>query len=393
MTARTAGTRRVLTAGAGLLILLLAAGAGYYWRFVREIPVRTAAPEQNVEVRVFGIGTVEAQIVSKIGFQIGGKVVAIKADQGDLVPAGALLAKLDDEAQRAKVSKSEAAQRQAAANLAKIRAQRERAEISYQQKKNVNARRQTLAVRGTVSQEAAEDAQAAEEIALGDAKVIEADSGVAAVQQDDAASQRQFESVVLAQHELLAPFDARVIGRHKELGSIVNAGEPMFTLVAPDSIWVKAYVDEARAGGLGAGQRAFVRLRSEPDRVYQAEVVRIDQENDRITEERRVYVRCRACGPQHQLRFLGEQAEIEIVRTVIPSGLFVPLKSVEADDGRSGTIWLLRQGRLAKHRVELGERLIDGRVRITSELAGAPVVDDRPDLREGRAARATGHGS
>lgn len=393
MTARTAGTRRVLTAGAGLLILLLAAGAGYYWRFVREIPVRTAAPEQNVEVRVFGIGTVEAQIVSKIGFQIGGKVVAIKADQGDLVPAGALLAKLDDEAQRAKVSKSEAAQRQAAANLAKIRAQRERAEISYQQKKNVNARRQTLAVRGTVSQEAAEDAQAAEEIALGDAKVIEADSGVAAVQQDDAASQRQFESVVLAQHELLAPFDARVIGRHKELGSIVNAGEPMFTLVAPDSIWVKAYVDEARAGGLGPGQRAFVRLRSEPDRVYQAEVVRIDQENDRITEERRVYVRCRACGPQHQLRFLGEQAEIEIVKTVIPSGLFVPLKSVEADDGRSGTIWLLRQGRLAKHRVELGERLMDGRVRITSALTGAAVVDDRPDLREGRAARATGHGS
>jgi HlyD family secretion protein len=393
MTVTTAGARHTLRAGIGLFMLLLAAGAGYYWRFVREIPVRTAAPEQSVEVRVFGIGTVEAQIVSKVGFQIGGKVVAIKADQGDLVPAGALLAKLDDEAQRAKLSKSEAAQRQAAANLAKIQAQRERAEVSYQQKRNVNARRQTLAVRGSVSQETAEDAQAAEEIALGDARVIEADSKVAAVQQDDAASQRQLESIVLAQHALTAPFDARVIGRHKELGSIVNAGEPMFTLIAPDSIWVKAYVDETQAGGLRAGQPAFVRLRSEPDRVYQAEVVRIDQENDRITEERRVYVRCRACGPQHPLRFLGEQAEIEIVKTVIPSGLFVPLRSVEAYDGRSGTIWLLREGRLARHRVELGQRLIDGRVRITSELAGAPVVDVRPDLREGRAARATGHGS
>ena len=82
--------------------------------------------------------------------------------------------------------KSEAAQRQAAANLAKTEAQRARAEITYQQKKNVNARRQTLASRGSVSQEAAEDAQAAEEIALGDAKVIEADTKVAAVQQDDA---------------------------------------------------------------------------------------------------------------------------------------------------------------------------------------------------------------
>lgn len=379
--------RRALKAGIGLLVLLLGTGAGYYWRVVREIPVRTTAAEQNVEVRVFGIGTVEAQIVSKVGFQIGGKVVAVKVDQGDFVPAGALLAKLDDEAQRAKVRKSEAAQRQAAANLAKIQAQRARAEVSYQQKKNANTRRQTLAVRGTVSQEAAEDAQAAEEIALGDAKVIEADSRVAAVQQDDAASQRQIESVVLAQHELLAPFDARVIGRHKELGSIVNAGEPIFTLVAPDSIWVRAFVDEARAGGLGPGQHAIVRLRSEPDRVYHAEVVRIDQENDRVTEERRVYVRCRACGSQHQLRFLGEQAEIEIVKKVIPSGLFVPLSSVEAYDGRSGTIWLLQDGRLAKRRVELGERLIDGRVQITSAFTGALVVDGRSDLREGRAAR------
>jgi HlyD family secretion protein len=385
--------RRALRFGIGLSVLLLAGSAGYYWRFAREIAVRVAVPEQNVEVRVFGIGTVEAQIVSKVGFQVGGKVVSIKADQGDLVAAGALLAQLDDDAQRAKVRKSEAAQQQAAANLAKIRAQRERAEISYQQKKNVNARRQTLAVRGTVSQEAAEDAQAAEEIALGDAKVIEADTRVAAVQQDDAASLRQLESIVLAQHALHAPFDARIIARHKELGSILNPGEAMFTLVAPDSIWVKAYVDEARAGGLKTGQLAFVRLRSEPGRVYQAEIVRIDQESDRVTEERRVYVRCRACEPQHQLRFLGEQAEVEIVKAIIPSGLFVPLRAVEAYDGRSGTIWLLQDGRLARRKVELGEHLIDGRVRITTELTGALVTDDRADLREGRAARAAGHGS
>lgn len=388
MTASTVGAKRAFRAGIGLAVLLLAAGAGYHWRFVREIPVRTAAPQQDVEVRVFGIGTVEAQIVSKVGFQIGGKVVAVNADQGDFVPTGTPLAQLDDAAQRAKVRKSEAAQRQAAANLARVQAQRERAEVAYQQKRNVNARRQTLAVRGTVSQETAEDSQAAEEIALGDARVIEADSKVAAVQQDDAASQRQLESVVLAQHELSAPFDARVVARHKELGSIVNPGETMFTLVAPTSIWVKAYVDEARAGGLSVGQRASVRLRSEPDRVYQAEVVRIDQENDRVTEERRVYVRCQACGPQHQLRFLGEQAEVEILKKVIPRGLFAPLKAVEAYDGRSGIVWLLHDGRLARRKVELGERLMDGRVEITSDIAGTVVVDDRADLREGRAARA-----
>lgn len=368
-------------------------GGGTYWRLVREIPVRVALPEQNIEVRVFGIGTIEAQVVSKVGFQIGGKLVAFEADQGDFVKAGALLAKLDDASQRAKLRKSEAAQRQAAANLAKTQAQRERAQVSYQQKKSVNLRRQTLAGRGTVSQEAAEDAQAAEEIALGDVKVIEADTNVAAVQQDDAESQRQIDAVVLAQHELRAPFDARVIARHKELGGVANAGEAIFTLIAPDSIWVRAYVDEALAGGLSVGQRAITRLRSEPDRLFETELVRIDQENDRLTEERRVYVRCRVCNPEHQLRFLGEQAEVEIVKKMIPNGIFVPLKFVQGYDGRSGSIWVLQDGRLAKRRVPIGERLLDGRVQVASDLPGRVVIDDRADLREGRAARAHDSGS
>jgi HlyD family secretion protein len=381
---------RSLKIVAALAILTLFVGGAYYWRYVREIPVQTAALEQNVEVRVFGIGTIEAQIVSKVGFQIAGKIVQIDADQGDVVKAGTVLAKLDDESQRAKLRKSEAAQRQAAANLAKTMAQRDRAEVTYQQKKSVNLRRQTLVGRGSVSQEAAEDAQAAEEIALGDAKVIEADTKVAAVQQDDANSQRQIDAVVLAQHELLAPFDARVISRQKELGGVAAAGETVFTLIAPDSIWVKAYVDEALAGGLKVGQHAVVRLRSEPDRQYDTEIVRIDQENDRLTEERRVYVRCRVCDPQHQLRFLGEQAEVEIIKKVISSGRFVPLKFVDGYDGRSGLVWILQDGRLARRRVQLGERLLDGRVEISPEVSGEIVIDARGDLREGRAARTVG---
>jgi HlyD family secretion protein len=189
---------------------------------------------------------------------------------------------------------------------------------------------------------------------------------------------------------LRAPFDARVIARHKELGSIAAIGEPVFTLIAPQSIWLRAHVDESLAGGLALGQTAFVRLRSEPANVIETEVVRIDQENDRVTEERRVYVRCRKCDPRHEVRHLGEQAEVEIVKAVIPSGLFVPKKFVERYDGRSGDVWILQDGRLAKLRVELGERLLDGRIQIVSTLPEgvSVVIEDGAGLREGRAARA-----
>jgi HlyD family secretion protein len=374
----------------GLLALLVVAGGVLYWRAASEIAVRVAVAQTNIEVRVFGIGTVEAQVLSRVGFQVGGKVASVHGDQGDLVSAGTLLAKLDDDAQRAKLLKSEAAKRQAAANLVKVQAQRNRVDAAYQQKKSINLRRQTLAGRGAVSQEAAEDAQAAEAIALSDLKVSEADAAIAAVLKDDAAAQYQLDAVVLAQHELKAPFDARVIARLKEPGSVANAGEAVFTLIEPQSIWVKANVDESLAGGLTIGQTAYVRLRSEADRLVEAEIVRIDQESDRVTEERRVYVRCKACVPQHQLRFLGEQAEVEIVKSVIARGLFVPLRLIEGYDGRSGTLWVIENGRLAQRRLELGARLLDGRIEVKSEIpaGGALVIDHRPDLRAGRAARA-----
>jgi len=247
----------------GFAAVAMAVSGAYYWRMVHEIPVRIAMLERDVEVRIFGIGTVEAQVVSKVGFQVGGKIVTVNADQGDFVKAGTLLAKLDDAAQRAKLMKSEAAKRQAAANLTKVQAQRSRAEATYQQKKSVNLRRQTLIERGSVSQEVADDTKAAEEIARSDVNIVEADAAIAAVLQDDAAAQHRLDAVVLAQHELRSPFDARVIARHKELGSVANAGEAAFTLIEPGTIWVRAYVDESLAGGLAVGQTAFVRLRSE----------------------------------------------------------------------------------------------------------------------------------
>jgi len=42
--------------------------------------------------------------------------------------------------------------------------------------------------------------------------------------------------------------------------------------------------------------------------------------------------------------------------------------------------------------VQMGERLLDGRIQISSDPQGQIVIDDRADLHEGRAAR-TDNGS
>ena len=79
------------------------------------------------------------------------------------------------------------------------------------------------------------------------------------------------------------------------------------------------------------------------------------------------------------MRFLGEQAEVEIVKRTIPAGLFVPLRLVEGYDGRSGLVWIVENGRLAQQRLQLGDRLLDGRVHVLSDLPAnvSIVIDDR----------------
>mgnify|MGYP000898509207 CR=1 FL=1 len=380
--------KRWLMISAGCVVVL-AAAVFVYVRAYKPLDVKVAEIERNVEVRVFGVGSVEAQVVSRIGFQIAGRIVSLAADQGDVVAANAELATMEDSAQRARVSKAQVANAQAEAALAKARASLHRSEVAIQQKATINQRRQSLVGSGAVAREVADDAQANEAYARSDNEVAKADVLVADAARRDVAASLAIERVTLDQHRLVAPFDGRILSRLKEVGTIVAPGEAVFSIVDPRKIWVRAYVDEALAGGLAVGQTAYVRLRSEMSQRVEAEIVRIDAENDRVTEERRLYVRCRACNPQHQVRYLGEQAEVEIVKAVIPEGLFVPLRAMQGFDGRSALVWTLKDNRLGRRRVALGERLMDGRVAVAEPLAvGEQIVAsvDASGFRVGRPA-------
>ena len=110
----------------------------------------------------------------------------------------------------------------------------------------------------------------------------------------DAKAQQQQEAATFDFHTLAAPYDAMVIARQKELGSALAAGEPVFTLIDPKSVWVLAYIDESKAGEIRVGEPAEIVLRSLPGQRFQGRVARIEPESDRVNEERRVAGRVRS---------------------------------------------------------------------------------------------------
>lgn len=237
-------TKYALTA-VGILAVAVVAALIYS---NHPINVQLATIERNIPVRVFGLGTTEARVLSKVGFEVGATLTELRADHGDHVSKGQMLARLNTGEQDAKVGKARAALLIAEVNIAKSAASTEKARAVFIQKQETNRRKQTLAGRDVVSQQAAEEAIRDEAVAKADVTVAESEAESARAQLVDARAQLQYEETMLRHRTLVAPFDAVVIERHKELGSVVKAGDPIFTLIAEGSYWGLAYVDEARAG-------------------------------------------------------------------------------------------------------------------------------------------------
>lgn len=353
------------------------------------INVQLATIERNIPVRVFGLGTTEARVLSKVGFEVGATLTELRADHGDHVSKGQMLARLNTGEQDAKVGKARAALLIAEVNIAKSAASTEKARAVFIQKQETNRRKQTLAGRDVVSQQAAEEAIRDEAVAKADVTVAESEAESARAQLVDARAQLQYEETMLRHRTLVAPFDAIVIERHKELGSVVKAGDPIFTLVAEGSYWGLAYVDEARAGFIEEGQPVEARVRSRPLETFTGRVVRIGLESDRVTEERRVYLR----GENPPARvYLGEQVEFWITVANLDKALLVPSAAVHGYDGRQGTVWTVEDERLQHRLVQFRHRTEDARLEIVGGLPENARVVTRLEsgMREGRAVRVAG---
>lgn len=371
---------------AGIALVAIASASAVWALRHRPLDLPVARAEQDVPVRVFGLGTMEAQVTSRIGFEVAGTLVAVLADHGDRVVAGQILAQLNPTAQQARVARSTAGLQSAEAQQLRVAAALERAAAQAQQKRSLASRRRELAARGNASVEVAELAETEAVIAAADLAVARADLAVARAALADAQAGLLAEQTTLAKHSLAAPYNALVVGRQREPGTALAPGEVVFTLVDVASLWALAHVDEGRAGQIREGQPAMLRLRSLPGEAFAARVVRIGLESDRVTEERRIHARCATCPPQI---ILGEQVQLEIETGRLLAARLVPEAAVEGFDGATGRVWTIEAGALRRREVRFIARTLDARLALDPALpeALAVVTQVSGAMQEGRAAR------
>ena len=380
------GRRPLLTSI--VLAIIVVAGTVAWTSLFRPIGVQVSQPQRDVLVQVFGLGTVEARITSKVGFKASGVLVELRSDVSDRVQKGAVLARLDDREQTARVGRAKAAGEQAEANLQRAMANVQKAQANYANATNIKERRQKLFESNSASIETAETAKTAQDAALADVNLATSDVAVARAAISDAKAQLQQEGATLDFHTLTAPYDAMVTARLKELGSALGAGEPVFTLIDPKSVWVLAFIDESKAGEIKVGASAEIVLRSRPNERFRGQVVRIEPESDRVNEERRIAI---AFDQLPDDFHLGEQAEVYITVVRLTQALLAPEAAIVGLGKNHGSVWTVENGYLQRREVTLGHRLLDGRYEITGGVSDKAVVVTklRSGLRVGRAAKSS----
>jgi HlyD family secretion protein len=346
------------------LAVLAACGITLKMTLLAPAKVKVVGIEKrDLTAQIYGNGTVEAKVVVSVSSKITGRIVELYADQGDQVKKGQLLAKLENDDFRHQEQQSEAGLSRSAAalNVEQTTLQKARTNLALAEK---NARRfKALAAKNLVSKLEADQYETAWQVAR--EEVSRSQAAVEAVKMEQQASRAGvgFARSKVADTIIYAPQDGIIITRDLEKGATVSPGMSIFTLAAPQTVWVKANVDESQLKGVAVGKKAMITLRSSPTEQLSGHVARLGHQSDRVTEELEVDVAF--AEPRKSFR-LGEQADVYIVADMKKAAASLPSAYIVTKDKKRG-VWLVNNGKLVFREVTTG---INDRRNFTEIIAG-----------------------
>lgn len=301
---------------------------------------------------LFGVGTVEARQLHRLGPVAPGRLLRLSVQVGDAVKAGQVLGEMDPVDSDDRLRSQQAQVQRAAAVVADTTA---RHAFAQQQ-----ARR--------YEQMLAEKATSEELLAARRQDLQLATSALAAAREDQARAQSDLQALRTqrASLRLVSPVDGLVTARDAEPGTTLVAGQMVVEVVDPTSLWVNTRFDQASAAGLAAQQPAQVALRSRRVQALAGQVLRLEPRADAVTEELLAKV-VFSTVPQ-PLPPIGERAEVTVDLPALAQGPVIPNAAVQRQGAQIG-VWVAQGDRLGFVPVVLGRSDLEGRVQVLKGLA------------------------
>ena len=360
----------------GLLLALLVAGvlAAMWWRGTAADAV---VVEQRTLVRTLQFSArVASQTRVDVGSTVTGRVQAVLVAEGDAVKQGQVLLRLESQELNAVLSQAEAAEQQAVARLAGLRstglvsaqAGVSQAEAAARAAQAAFQRTQQLVSQGFLSGAALDEARRTRDVAqaqLASAQAQQRASGEKGSDQAQAQAQRtaaqaasQAARAKLAQTELLAPADGRVLLRAVEPGQIVQPGKALLGLALAGPVQIVAQVDERFLDQLRVGQTASVLADAYATERFAARVLSIAPSVDAQRGSIEVKLALAEAAPRFLREDMTLSVEVETARR--ERALVLPLAALQAPgaDG-SASVLVVAADRAQARSVRLGLRTLE----------------------------------
>ncbi|MBI1425376.1 MAG: efflux RND transporter periplasmic adaptor subunit [Gammaproteobacteria bacterium] len=336
------------------------------------VPVTVATVEQRaIAPALFGIGTVEARYIYKIGPTLAGRLLRLDVHVGDRVRAGDVLGEMDPVDLDDRIRAQEAALKRAEAAVMASEAQQHEADARKDYAQAQARRYEKLLKAHTVSEEAIESRRQEYQVAL--AALNAARANVAAARQDLLRVRAELKGLQQQRDNLrlIAPVAGLVTARYADPGTTIIAGAAVIDMIAPDSLWIDTRFDQLTATGMQAGLPARIVLRSRSNQILSGHVLRVEPVADAVTEE--TLVKIVFDDIPQPLPPLGELADVTVALPALPAQAAIPNASLQRVDGKTG-VWQVSSGRLHFHAVRVLANDLDGVVQVEGLASGDQVV-------------------
>jgi RND family efflux transporter MFP subunit len=288
------------------------------------VEVETAAVSRGPISQVLSApGSLVALRESRIGAEVGGRILRVFADEGDRLEAGDPLFQIDPEPY-------EAALRQARAGVDLARAERGQMEADLR-------RARSLRQKEIVATQEIDRLQTA--LAVAHARERQAVEGVALAE------------LQLARTLVAAPYASTVAARLADEGTtaLVQPQTIVFVLQETHELEGRATIPEAHLAAVQKGDPARLSVEGFPEPIE----TEISAVGDAVDPATRTYeVRMRVPNPDHRFK-AGVFAHVEIRPRPKPDALLVPRAALRTEEGRTRVL-VVREGRAEAVPVQLG---------------------------------------
>ena len=246
-----------------LLLVPVLIGAGYWWfHSTPLLPLGFAS----------GNGRLEADEID-IDTKFAGRILALRADEGDLVKPGQVVAVMDTRDLQAQLKQYQQLVLQAQHTLDQAKANYTQQQAVVKLAQQEVERTSYLVPRGYATQEVLD--QRKQQLDSANAALNADESAIGAAERAVAATTHQVElyQVNIDDNSLVAPKEGPIEYRVANVGEVLPAGGKVFTMLDASYVYMDIYLPTAQAGRVRIGSDARIVLDAYPDHVIPAKVV------------------------------------------------------------------------------------------------------------------------